>query len=409
MRLHVLSPLLLPALISSNPTTACASHQRAHHPPSSPSPIPTNNASRPTNPPPNITLTNVRVFNGHTILPPSTIYLSAGLITNRYSCPNATHIDGRGFTLLPGLIDSHCHPTSIAHLEELARHGVTSGLTMSCLTSSQCASLANHPGLTDLKYASAPASAPGSAHGNIAASVDPTLLLHNASEIPAWLDRQLAMSPEPDYIKLIAETPGFAQSMLNILVSSAQERGKKTVTHASTLEAYTQAILSGTHHIHHVPLDAALPSNSPLLTQMKRVGQVATPTLTMMRSISRIPSTYNATALLTTHTLHTHHIPLLAGTDANEVPGVPAAVPFGSSLHDELFNLVEAGLSNVEALRAATVVPARYFGLRDRGEVREGLRADLVLVEGDPVAELEAVRRVRGVWVEGVRVEGVEL
>lgn len=88
-------------------------------------------------------------------------------------------------------------------------------------------------------------------------------------------------------------------------------------------------------------------------------------------------------------------------------PNVPATVAFGSSLHDELENLMEAGMTSLEALRAATVLPARYFGLRDRGVVKEGMRADLVLVGGNPLVDIRATRDVRRVWIGGVEVGGV--
>jgi imidazolonepropionase-like amidohydrolase len=95
-------------------------------------------------------------------------------------------------------------------------------------------------------------------------------------------------------------------------------------------------------------------------------------------------------------------IPVLAGTDANSAPGAPAQVPHGSSMHRELELLVDAGLSTVDALRAATVLPAKYFGLDDRGAIAPGRRADLLLVDGDPLAGITATRNVQGVWCGGV-------
>lgn len=74
----------------------------------------------------------------------------------------------------------------------------------------------------------------------------------------------------------------------------------------------------------------------------------------------------------------------------------------GGSLHDELELLTGAGLSTVDALRAATVLPAEHFGLRDRGAVRPGLRADLVLVDGDPRADIRATRAISRVWCAGI-------
>jgi imidazolonepropionase-like amidohydrolase len=96
-------------------------------------------------------------------------------------------------------------------------------------------------------------------------------------------------------------------------------------------------------------------------------------------------------------------ITVLAGTDANTEPLVPARPPYGESLHDELELLVAAGLSPAEALRSATTAPARVFGLTDRGSVTPGLRADLVLTEGDPTQDITATRNIRETWIGGTQ------
>jgi imidazolonepropionase-like amidohydrolase len=95
-------------------------------------------------------------------------------------------------------------------------------------------------------------------------------------------------------------------------------------------------------------------------------------------------------------------VPILAGTDS-PVPGQT----YGASLHGELSLLVAAGLTPREALTAATSAPARAFGLADRGRIRQGLRADLVLVEGDPTKDILYTRRIVAVWKRGVPVERV--
>jgi imidazolonepropionase-like amidohydrolase len=102
--------------------------------------------------------------------------------------------------------------------------------------------------------------------------------------------------------------------------------------------------------------------------------------------------------------LHDAGVPILAGTDANATPAAPASPAFGESLHDELGLLVDAGLTPGEALAAATSVPADRFGLGDRGRIAEGLRADLVLLDADPLEDVSATRRIQGVWCAGVRV-----
>jgi hypothetical protein len=87
--------------------------------------------------------------------------------------------------------------------------------------------------------------------------------------------------------------------------------------------------------------------------------------------------------------------PLLAGTDFPN----PYVVP-GFALHDELALLVEAGLTPYQALRAATADAARFVGL-DAGTIEAGQRADLVLLEANPLADILATRRIEGVLLRG--------
>lgn len=76
-------------------------------------------------------------------------------------------------------------------------------------------------------------------------------------------------------------------------------------------------------------------------------------------------------------------------------------------MHGELELLVRAGLSPVQALRAATSLPARRFGLHDRGRIAPGLQADLLLVEGDPTQEITATLSIAGIWRRGDKLSRV--
>jgi imidazolonepropionase-like amidohydrolase len=407
MHFKYLHPSILCAVLSASPVLSCGPHPDHAAPLDVPSLITANNLARPngTTPHKKIALDNVRIFDGTCILPPSTVVIDGSYIGSDPT--GAEHIDGKGGVLLPGLIDAHCHPTNITHMQELAKWGVTSGFVMACFSQELCSSLSNHAGLPSVLRSSAPASAPGSVHGNITmfATRDASLLVNSSAAVPAWVNRQLA-GQDPDYFKLIAEAPGLDQAALNMLVEEAHLYGKQSVTHAATLEAYSQAILSRTDHVHHAPLNTEI--SAALVEMMLQQGQFSTPTLTMMRATALAGKSTSGTnftaALATTALLHKAGVPVLAGTDANLQPGVPAMVPFGTSLHDELENLVEAGMSNIEALLAATVKPARAFGLWDRGTIQAGMRADLVLVGGDPLADIKNTRDIKRVWIGGVQV-----
>jgi hypothetical protein len=82
---------------------------------------------------------------------------------------------------------------------------------------------------------------------------------------------------------------------------------------------------------------------------------------------------------------------------------LPGGLAHGASLHEELQLLVAAGLTPIEALRAATSVPARRFNLTDRGMIVPGARADLLLVEGDPLTNISDTLNIIAVWHQGVQ------
>jgi len=74
----------------------------------------------------------------------------------------------------------------------------------------------------------------------------------------------------------------------------------------------------------------------------------------------------------------------------------------GSSLHRELQLLSGAGLSNYEVIRSATVVPAAFLGnSKEFGKIAVGQRADLLLVAGNPLEDLETLKRPKGVMIRG--------
>jgi hypothetical protein len=88
-------------------------------------------------------------------------------------------------------------------------------------------------------------------------------------------------------------------------------------------------------------------------------------------------------------------VPLLVGTDA---PGVAP----GWSAHEEMRLLVMAGLPPSAALRAATLEPARYLAATDSlGTIARGRRADLVLLDADPLADIRNTMRIRAVVADG--------
>ena len=345
-------------------------------------------------------LTNVRVFDGRQLLPPGTVVIDGDRIGSDPS--GAQVIDGEGGILLPGLIDAHVHIRSRHNLELLAAAGVTTALDMAS-DPEVTATLRCLPGLTDIRSAGTSALAPGSLHDRMIPH-RPEALISGPEQAEQWVADRVAEGS--DYIKMVVGSPGadHSQDTLDRLVAAARAHRKLTVAHAAAFEAVTKAQQAGVSVLTHVPLDRAV--DEAAVARAKADDRILIPTLVMMETLAGAaarPGLDYGAAKASVTAMYRAGVPILAGTDANEVAG-PGAVRHGSSLHHELELLVDAGLTTVDALRAATTRPARYFGMGDRGVVEPGRRADLVLVDGDPVHDIKATQAIRRIWRGGEQV-----
>ena len=84
------------------------------------------------------------------------------------------------------------------------------------------------------------------------------------------------------------------------------------------------------------------------------------------------------------------------GTDMWAYPGLAASVEM------ELY--VQAGLTPMEAIRSATEIAARSIEASDRGTLERGRRADLLVLDADPLRDVRNVRRIAEIWKGGSRV-----
>ena len=350
---------------------------------------------------PRTAVTNVRVFDGRQLQPPGTVVIEGDRIGS--DAGGAEIIDGGGGVLLPGFIDAHVHAHHRHALVLLSGFGVTTALDMGSAPA-QIDPLRGVPGLTDIRSAGTPAIAPGSMHSRIP-GIGQRGLVAGPDQAAQFVDDRVAEGS--DYIKIIVGNPGPShdQATLAALVAAARDHAKLSVAHAASYEAVEMALRAGVGVLTHVPLDKALDETAAALAAAG--NRILIPTLAMMEGVvaqSAPPGADYAAARQSVMVMHQAGVPILAGTDANADPGVPAAISHGSSLHHELELLVDAGLSTLSALRSATSRPARYFGLGDRGVIEPGRRADLVLIDGDPLQDITATRSIRRIWCAGAEV-----
>ncbi|KAI4150272.1 MAG: hypothetical protein LQ340_004182 [Diploschistes diacapsis] len=348
-----------------------------------------------------LVLKNVRVFDGTKVGDITEVAMDAGRIVADVS--GGEEFDCNGRILFPGFIDAHCHPSTVSELRAMSDIGVTTAMCMAGFSKGHNDSLKGHVGLTDVHVTGLPAVGPSNSQIKFIPNWPKDEILTHPSQAEAFVDSQLAKGAE--YIKVIADIPGMEQEIINAIADAARKRQKLIVCHAAKVEAVRQALRAQAHQIHHSPMDGVLHTDD--IELYKRVGSVNCPTLAAMEMFDRFlprPGLKYANARENVAALRKAGVTVLAGTDANEAQKGPVTVPFATSFHRELELLVEAGLTTLETLRAATSLPAKHFNLNDRGVVAPGYRADLVLLVENPLEDIKASKTIEKVWIEGIEV-----
>ncbi|OBT87281.1 hypothetical protein VE02_02958 [Pseudogymnoascus sp. 03VT05] len=352
-------------------------------------------------------LKNVRVFDGWRIREPSTVVIDGDSITFDPRGVWNT-IDGEGGVLLPGLIDSHIHLSSLASLKTLSSYGVTTVMNMGCTNYTLCAALRDQIGLTSFITAGEGSVAPNSTHAKVFGSKG---FVNSTLQAPQFVANVFGNGSE--FLKIISEPDGFNQAIHDALVSATHALGKVSMTHAQDYGSYEVAIRSKTNGLQHVPFD--VPLTEEMAQRIKRQAQFVTPTLNIGKIVTSnsilesiisggINLTYEA-GVTSVQRLIRAGVPLLAGTDARDEAGsFLEGDLIGITLHQELKYLTEAGMSEVDALRAATVVPSIWHNLIGRGSIREGYRADLLLLKpgSDPLRNISKTMDIARVWNAGI-------
>jgi imidazolonepropionase-like amidohydrolase len=350
----------------------------------------------------------------------------------------ATIVDASGKTLLPGLIDAHTHAFGAA-LEEALIFGVTTELDMFTnpafarqMRADQAAGKANTR--ADLFSAGTLVTAP-KGHGTEYGFAIPTITSPDSAQ--AFVDARIAEGS--DYIKIIYDDgstygrsiPTVSKATMQAVVKAAHRRGKLAVVHIASLSGARDAVDVGADGLAHLFVDrdpdpgfgkfvaahhafvvptltvnmsvTGTAGGASLMTDKRLEPYITVANAALLRQgfprrPGQPPVSY-AAAEEAVKQLRAAGVPILAGTDSPN-PGTA----HGVALHRELELLVHAGLTPSEALASATSVPAREFHLAGRGRIAKGMRADVLLVNGDPTRDITASRDIAGVWKAGVPV-----
>lgn len=343
--------------------------------------------------------------------------------------PGTATLDARGKWLLPGLWDMHAHVEQV----EWGPIYLASGIT----TVRDCGN--------ELPFLTAVRDTIAAGRG-----IGPRILIAGLVDGTGPQSLGAVTADTPDQARAVVaryHAAGALQiklyssirpSLVPVFAAEAHRLGMTVTGHVPTGMSASEAVLAGMDQISHVqypaaefrsrnglPPDAAIPFNSPssraLLALYKAHGTVFDPTLAIyelelhsasvplaslepgiihvapelrpsLESIGVGPEDAPAAALhlrnllATVAALHRAGLPVVAGTD-QVVPGY--------SLHRELELYVQAGFTPMESIATATRVPAEVMGLAaELGTVEPGKRADLVLLDADPLADIRATRQV---------------
>ncbi|MFH1135425.1 MAG: amidohydrolase family protein [Pseudomonadota bacterium] len=232
-----------------------------------------------------------------------------------------------------------------------------------------------------------------------------------------------------DFIKVIATgggTPGtfpglasYSEAEIGSVVETAHRLGKKVAAHCRGVPGIANALAAKVDWLEHscfeLP-DGRLKFNRPLAEKMAAAGAIVTPTIQLFRdgwsNLKRrkeqgvLTSAEEADLFLYPDVLAEKFKALQAFRELGVacVAGNDAGLPrtgFGL-FWKEIEALVEGGLTAFQALAAATVVPARALGRGDElGAIRPGFKADLLVVDGNPLDDIAALARVRLVVRDG--------
>ncbi|MCY3599772.1 MAG: CIA30 family protein [Gemmatimonadetes bacterium] len=340
-------------------------------------------------------------------------------------------VDGRGHTLLPGLIDGHVH-TFGGTLGDALRFGVTSvldqftdpGLVAAARTTrDEIARTAE----ADLFSAGMLATAPGGHGTQFGLGVEP---LTGPEGADAWVRARKAEGS--DWIKIVSEDgaayrgeiPSLERETIAALIGAAHAEGLLAVVHVSDLEAALEALSLGADGLVHTWFDAAISEEGA--RSFAEAGVFVVPTLSVIMGLFgdstglrildetdealvspmqrqtlsnrfEMPEGPDSeVALENVRRLHAAGVRIVAGTDAPN-PGTAT----GLSMHGELRLLARAGLESHEALAAATSVAADAFAVPERGRIAEGTIADLLLVRGDVEEDLARTADIVTIWKDG--------
>ncbi|KIN07156.1 hypothetical protein OIDMADRAFT_150433 [Oidiodendron maius Zn] len=413
---------------------------------------------------PSTLITNARIFDGENIIAEGGFILfekglikEIGTVESSVTLTADITIDASGHTILPGLIDAHVHiHEGSIELAQALKFGVTTVLDL-FNEPENIAKLkresSKRPDIADIKSACYAATIKdGWPRPVILATMEDkeAVRFPNLGTRGAEYSGSLALVEhvtdklEFSYIKLMHESgacllgnplPLPSHELQSALVQAAHKHGLITIAHALSQKDTLAILAAGTDGLAHSFCDEA--PRDELLAAYRKYNSFLVPTLVISATLtgaekpsterfvrhpfvgkfldSRMKTCYCGRIMMgkegckseysyqIVRMLNEGGIDIVAGTDA--ATGLEGTA-IGLSLHQELSLYVErCGMTPLQALRSATSTTARRFSFEDRGRLVKGMRADVLMVKGDPTKDISRTLEIGGIWRGGVALD----
>lgn len=364
------------------------------------------------------------------------VYVSKGIIEKISDEPmeikGVQIIDGEGKTLMPGLIDSHIHiqgmnsrsdEDSDRFLAEKIPEIFSEGVFPYGVTTikDMCAprhfayklrDMINKGKITgpELLIVGPNFTTPEGHPANTLGGDNPWMRKEMAIEISSKEDVTNGISELKkagvDFLKMTYQGGDYLyfgknvplkkldKELMQQIISEGKKNGLNTTAHVFYKEDVRDLLEAGIYGIEHGILDEALTADDDILKLWKNSGARFVPTVNAMtyeNDPNRLPNSIHNLKLI-----YDAGIPVAMGTDTMLEAGTE------ESVQHELEYYVEAGLTPMQAIELATKNAAEHLGIADRkGLVKEGMEADLILLEKDPAKDISNIRFINKVFAKG--------
>lgn len=324
-------------------------------------------------------------------------------------------IDGSGKYVIPGMVNAHVHVSSIKNLRKAYSVGVLTLLNMH--TGLEDRELnwkklsKDSIGLSTLYGAGHAATVPGGHPNQYSPNME---TINDSLSIKEWVDHRI--ENKVNYIKIVRDhhewmgnpaLPSLSYDQIHEIINYAHSKGYKVVVHANTVEdmiKITNLGADGFVHMLDYKEDLPIPDSFYQTLAEHEIFVVPTGGISMipMDTEPAFIKEWIENNLLNAEEraeiikrMHESGIMIVAGTDAQA-----GRLNFGNDYFLELKLYQTAGLSNLEILKTATGNASKAFDL-SIGELKVGGKANLILLDGNPITDIENLKKVDKIWKNG--------